>query len=103
MTVVIILIGLPGSDVVLPPNEVAKDGAVVIVTMTDDVLRRAKRRSLRICVSVTSVSCDGWWCSLHYGDGLRFRLSCVHQAEEMLIRPTSVNALTNGLSFLRQL
>ena len=49
-------------DIVLTPNlnEAAKDGAAVIVTVTNDVLRGARRCILQIPVNVTSVSWNGW-------------------------------------------
>ena len=69
-------------DVAPAPNEAAKDGGVVIVTVTNDVLRGAGRCILQIPVNVTSVCCNRWavcerrWISLHYGDRLCLWLSC---------------------------
>ena len=64
------------------PNEVAKNGGVVIVTVSNEVLRGAGRCILQIPVNVTSVSwndwaaCEQWYISVHYGDRLCLWLSC---------------------------
>ena len=51
---------LSKAEIVPSPNEMAKDRAVVIVTMTYNVLRHAGRCILKIPVNITSVCCDGW-------------------------------------------
>ena len=74
------------SDVVPSPNlnEAAKDGGVVIVTVTNDALRGAGSWCLQIPGNVTSVcwngwaACERWYISLHhdYCDRLCLWLSC---------------------------